>query len=267
MARLSGIIYDFLTGLQFLTRIRLYSQIDWSSERLGRSVKYFPLVGLVSGLILALIATITAGWMPGTLRISILICGGFLLHGFLHEDGLMDTADGLLSGQDRARMLEIMQDSRVGAAGVISFVLLILLKSSILFDMPAAMLPCALLFSTVYGRYVISIEVSLFPSARPAGLGRSFAEHAGSKSLMTATVFTFFIWLPSLFFSIATVWKAAAIAWVFSIGFALFFGRYITRKLGGMTGDTYGAACQMAEVLTLVIFLVVSTVIQGGTNT
>jgi adenosylcobinamide-GDP ribazoletransferase len=259
MVRFSGIIHDFLTGLQFLTRIRLFSQVDWCSDRLGRSVKYFPLVGLVTGLLLALLATITAGWMPGTVRISVLICCGFLLHGFLHEDGLMDTADGLFSGQDRARMLEIMKDSRVGAAGVISFVLLILLKWSLMFDMPSSILPYALLFSTVYGRYAISIATGLFPSARPEGMGRSFAEHAGSNSVLTATIITFLIWLPTLLFSSPTVWKASALAGLAVMGFALFFGRYITGKLGGMTGDTYGADCELAEVLTLVLFLVVST--------
>lgn len=259
MARLSGITHDFLTGLQFLTRIRLFSQNNWSGEQLGRSVQYFPIVGLVSGLLLALVAAITAGWMPGTIRISVLICGGFLLHGFLHEDGLMDTADGLLSGQNRVRMLEIMKDSRVGAAGVISFVLLIMLKWSLMFDMPSSILPFALLFSTVYGRYVISIDVCFFPPARPEGMGRSFAEHAGIWSALAATIYIFLIWLPALFFSASTIWQAAAVAGITSIGFAVLFGRFITGKLGGMTGDTYGAACELTEVLTLAIFLVVST--------
>ena len=251
--------FDFLAGLQFLTQIKITSQPEWCVQRLGRSVKYFPLIGLMSGSLLAFAAAATAGWMPGTVRIAILICLGFVLHGFLHEDGLMDTADGIFSGQSRERMLEIMIDSRVGAGGVIAIILLFVFKFSLMIDMPSSILPYALLFATINGRYSIVFCICFFPSAKQEGMGHAFAAHAGVRSGFVASLEILVFLGFALFFCLPTVWEAAIMAVICSTGFAWFFGRRLTERLGGMTGDTYGAVCVLVEILTLFVFLSIAT--------
>ncbi|MBQ9479945.1 MAG: adenosylcobinamide-GDP ribazoletransferase, partial [Selenomonadaceae bacterium] len=115
---------SFLIGLQFLTRITLERQTVWTEEDFGRSVRWFPLVGAVLGSIYALMMfamiELTAGRFP-TLEAALALLMSTALTGAIHCDGFMDTFDGLFSGRDRARMLEIKKDSRVGAFGVVSF--------------------------------------------------------------------------------------------------------------------------------------------------
>ena len=132
----------FFIGLQFLTRISIVEQKDWCEKDFADSVRYFPLIGLVLGIIYAAFAALLLSFLPqnGILLphhvvAAILLILPILLTGGLHCDGFMDTMDGLFSGRSRERMLEIMKDSRVGANGVFAFVLLMIFDWSILLDL------------------------------------------------------------------------------------------------------------------------------------
>ena len=118
---------SFFIGLQFLTRISIVKQTVWTEESFGKSVKFFPAVGAVLGLsyiaILEILNLLTGGAFP-MLTAAVILISMAILTGGIHCDGFMDTMDGLFSGRDRERILEIMKDSRVGAFGVVSFVLL-----------------------------------------------------------------------------------------------------------------------------------------------
>lgn len=112
----------FLIALQFLSRIHLASQDVWRDEDFGRSVLFFPLVGLIIGLLLAALYG-ALSFILNPLGCAVLVVAfWFYVTGGLHADGYMDTADGLFSGRSRERMLEIMKDSRVGSGGVMAFV-------------------------------------------------------------------------------------------------------------------------------------------------
>ena len=115
---------SFFIGLQFLTRLKLVNQTEWDIY-FGKSVVTFPLVGLVIGAFMALIYWLLVPYIPITLLALLLVVFEFLFTGGLHADGFMDTCDGLFSGRDRERKLEIMKDSRVGSNGVVGFVFLI----------------------------------------------------------------------------------------------------------------------------------------------
>ena len=251
---------EFLIGLQFLTRISVVRQTVWTEESFGGSVKYFPLIGAVLGICYAAaiggLIFLTGGGVP----IFTGAVGFFLsvwLTGAIHCDGLMDSADGLFSGREREKMLEIMKDSRAGAFGVVALVTVAALEISTLAEL--ARLPvmwiCAAVYSTpVIGRLAMVSVIALFPYARPAGLGKSFAQFTTRKTLALAAGETFLLLTPLIFLS-AEIFLAAGLALAVSLIFAREFGKFATAKLGGVTGDIYGAAEFLSEVAALITFL------------
>lgn len=239
---------DFFTGLQFLTRIRIVEQTDWSPDSFGRSVKYFTLIGAIIGLFLAGFNYVLSQFLPTHVLAALIIVGEIVLTGGLHCDGFMDTADGVFSGRSRERMLEIMKDSRVGANGVVAFGLLLLLKYSLIIDMTPTMLATALVVMPVAGRMAMVISITSFPYARPEGMGKAFAQYAGRTTLLIATVAALAIVIPfGLQASISA--GGAVLAGIVS-------ARYFAKVLGGLTGDTYGAVTELTELMALLMFVI-----------
>ena len=173
----------FLIALQFLSRIHLASQSVWRDEDFGRSVLFFPLVGLIIGLLLAALYWASSFLFDAFGRSALVVAFWFYLTGGLHADGYMDTADGLFSGRSRERMLEILKDSRVGAGGVTAFVFLVLLKVAFLSQLvPEAALP-ALVGIPAAARFGTLISIFQFPYAREQGLGRAFVTYAPAHTV------------------------------------------------------------------------------------
>ena len=246
---------EFITALQFLTRIRLFRDPDYDDGLFGRSVKFFPLVGLLAGSILAGVAVLTGGWLPGTVRSTLLVTLSVFITGGLHCDGLMDSADGLFSGRSRERMLEIMKDSRVGSFGVIAIFLLLLWKWALLHDLPDSLLAPALVSMMTFGRFAMILAILCFPYARPEGMGKAFALYAGTHSLGPALATLLGLLAAFYFVTGPLVCGIAAAAALAAILFAFWFGRWTTHKLGGMTGDTYGAVTELSELVVLIVFV------------
>ena len=245
-------MHSFLIGLQFLTRIRLVRQTEWTAEDFGRSTRFFPLVGLVLGICYALFAWLLL-YAVGmrALTAALLLVLPLLLTGGLHADGFMDTADGVFSGRDRERKLEIMKDSRVGAFGVVSFVMLMFVQYALISDMHPLLLIPALFVMPVIGRFAMVLSVACFPYAREDGMGKTFADMADRKTIVIAALITMILVLPWGFL--------AGLALVLGTVFALLFCRLITHVLGGVTGDVYGAATVLTETLVLFVFSLAST--------
>jgi len=244
----------FITGLQFLTRIHIAKQSEWSAASFGRSVKFFPLIGAILGILLVMINHLfteylpfTGFYMPPHVLATLLILANIVLTGGLHCDGLMDTMDGIFSGRSKERMLEIMKDSRVGANGVMAFVLLIIMKWSLLMDISPISLPTALLVMPVLGRFAMVMGITVFPYARPDGIGKAFAEYADKYTLYISLFLTLLLIVP--------LGKLAIISMVAVSIFTMLFARFVTKLLGGLTGDIYGAISELAEILVLVVFL------------
>ncbi|EGO61970.1 adenosylcobinamide-GDP ribazoletransferase [Acetonema longum] len=237
-------VTDFITGLQFLTRIRFVRQSEWTPQSFGESVKFFPLIGLVIGLVLYGFAYIAAERLPIHLFTAAIIVLEIALTGGLHCDGFMDTMDGLFSGRSRERMLEIMKDSRVGANGVVGFLCLLLIKGSVLLDLPQAQLLAALLIAPVVGRLAMVIGITSFPYARPEGMGKAFAQYADRFSLGFAAVSSLII--------VSLVGPVYLISSMIGLAVAVSFACYVTRVLGGLTGDIYGA---LTEITQAAVFL------------
>ena len=244
----------FFIGLQFLTRIRLVRQTEWTMQDFGRSVKYFPLVGLVLGAIYGLLAYGLLVLLPARglvipphiaavffLALPILMTGG------LHCDGFMDTMDGVFSGRSRERMLEIMKDSRVGSNGVFAFGVLLLFDWAMLLDMEPARLMAALFVMPIVARLMMMLVITLFPYARPQGMGKAFAACATKKVLCFAFFYTLVLIFPA-------GWLGG-LSLLTALCFTTYFARYVTRLLGGVTGDVYGATATLSEAVVLFTFL------------
>lgn len=238
----------FLTALQFLTRIRVASQQDFSAEGFGRSVRYFPLVGAVIGAILAAFYYLAEGYLPSHVLAAGLVVLEILLTGGIHTDGLMDTADGVFSGRSQERMLEIMKDSRVGANGVAVFGCVLLLKWSLIMDLPPGLAMGALFVMPTISRMAMVMGITLFPYARPEGMGKAFAEFAGKKAFLFAIGLTLILIAPMRWFALPAALAAVTFTWLFA--------GYVTRILGGLTGDVYGAIAELNEILVLAVVLV-----------
>lgn len=188
---------SFLVGLQFLTRIRIVRQTVWTAEDFGRSTRFFPLVGLVLGICYALAAWILVSALGmRALTAALLLILPLLLTGGLHADGFMDTADGVFSGRERERKLEIMKDSRVGSFGVVAFVLLMFLQFALLLDMSPPLLVSVFFVMPIIGRMAMVLAVSCFPYARADGMGKTFADMADRRTVAIAAVTTSVLVIP-----------------------------------------------------------------------
>ena len=246
---------EFITALQFLTRIRLFRDPDYDDGLFGRSVKFFPLVGLLAGSLLAGVAVLTGGWLPGTVRSTLLVTLSVFITGGLHCDGLMDSADGLFSGRSRERMLEIMKDSRVGSFGVIALVCLMMLNWTAMRDIKLVLIMTAVFIMPIIGRMAMVMVIAFFPYARKEGMGKVFSDMADTETVIIAGITTILFVVP---------WGQAAVAaLLIGLGFAWLLGHWLTKKLGGLTGDTYGAIETLTETVVLLVFLVTSW-IPGG---
>ena len=230
------------TALQFFTRIRLVKQVEWDEGVFGRSIPFIPIVGLVVGALLAL-----GNWVLvalGTadlLRAAILLVLEIIVTGGLLYDGFMDTADGLFSGRERERMLEIMKDSRVGANGVLAAISLVILKWSLWSSITPVHLSWLLLLSQFVGRIGMVGLICLFPYARPEGIGGLFAQYAKRRYLWLAaaqgTLVCLLVYQPAL--------AVAAVTW----GVMYYLAVKAARQLGGLTGDVYGALTETGILL------------------
>lgn len=240
----------FLLALSFLTRIPLPARIRQelgaaSGPDLAAASSWFPLVGLVVGAFAALGYSLALTWfsrLPATVLAVLVVLA---VTGAFHLDGLADTVDGLCCGGDRERAFAAMRDPRVGAAGAAAIVLTLLLKVGLLVDVSAANAVPALLLAPVAGRWSLVLAMPLFPSARQGeGLGAVFARAVGGRRVGAATL----LFVAVIF----AVGRAAYFPYALAGAAAgLLLARYLTRRLGGLTGDTYGAINEVVETVFL----------------
>lgn len=249
---------SFLLAFSFLTILPTYGNRLASEKEMARSLYYYPLVGFVIGGFLAALAWFNEALLLGWGGDALIVVAWIAASGGLHLDGLMDSADGLFSGRDRERKLEIMKDSRVGAMGGIALVAVMLLKFAFLTSLPYEAKGWALWIAPAAGRYGMVWAVLWFPYARSGpGLGKCFGAEVGKTKIMGATLLLgmgAFIAAPMLGI-MALVAAAVPVAMA---------ARGIDRALGGHTGDTYGAICELSETLFLIMVAIMAAAYSQG---
>jgi adenosylcobinamide-GDP ribazoletransferase len=233
-----------------LTIIPLPKLREVSGKDVGRSLVFFPVVGIVIGLILAGLAWVLTLVLPMTVVAVLLIIALVLIIGGLHLDGLADTFDGL-SGHTVEERWSIMRDSHIGSFGVVAIVCLLLLEYASLISVPRAWLFGSLILMPTAGRWAMVYAITVYPYARPSGLGTVFKENAGKWSLVIATVITLAV-AGGLFLWIGLV--IMMVVWGITAGIGSFF----RKRFNGLTGDNYGAINVIAEVTVLVVVVLLS---------
>lgn len=234
----------FLLALQFLTCFPLSLRSAPSPADWGKSALAYPVIGLLIGLLLAGLQQLV-GHADPLLQAALLTATWALITGGLHLDGLADSADAWVGGHgDRKRTLAIMKDPRSGPAAISTLVLTLLLKFSALAVLTKADTWPALLLVPVLGRAAIVALLLSTPYVRPGGMGSAITAHLPRAA---AVLVMLMVAAGGLFAG-----KAGALALVVAVAAWLVLRWMMLRRLGGMTGDTLGAAVELTEVAVLI---------------
>lgn len=240
----------FPLALTFLTVIPWPRLGEVSREDLARSLFWFPWVGLILGL-----AHLAAGlgllWLlPAPAAAALLLAFTVFLTRGLHLDGLADTLDGLGGGQTPEARLAIMKDSRLGAFGGLGLGLVLLLKFSFLWMILEQGLWRGLVLTPLTSRWGLVFLAYLCPYARrEGGLGQAVTEGATAALTAKATV-------PALLLALLVGgWPGPALLALIALA-VWGLSAYFHEKLGGVTGDAYGAAHEVLELLSLTLVLI-----------
>ena len=244
----------FLAALKFLTIIPLPWRREASPEELGGSIGYFPVIGLIIGLILAGLYWLLSLFLPSAVVSVLLIVSMVVISGALHLDGFVDTCDGIAGHKTVEDRWRVMHDSRAGAFGIVGVFLLLLIKYVSLNSVPENLLMVTLVLMPVVSRWAMVYTVFAYPYARPAGLGKVFKQGASWQGFTTATVITLAVAIGLARLANITYFYLAGLAimlaiWVIVVAMAT----YLKRKFAGLTGDTYGAINEVAEVCVLIL--------------
>jgi adenosylcobinamide-GDP ribazoletransferase len=234
----------FLAAVMFLTRLPVGRFHQFREEDAAASTIYFPVVGALIGLAGGL-ALLVSALVPPLVAVLISMLVTICLTGGLHEDGLADSADGLIGGQDPQRRLEIMKDSRIGAYGALALwfsltAKLLLVQSLLAVDMVLAVRTTVM--AHCLGR---AATVALLASLPYVRIGDSKSSRFGNKVTIgqLAVVLVFAIALSGLLLGLHGL-----LCFMVAIAITFFCGLYFKGKIGGMTGDCLGAANQLVEL-------------------
>lgn len=237
-----------LIAIQFLTRIPVARNLEWRESSVASSVLYYPLVGLLMGVVIYLVSQLLAMLdVPVILASAILLLLWVLLSGGLHLDGLADSADAWAGGYgDKEKTLKIMKDPAAGPLALIVLLLLLLVKFAALSVLLEHEQMISFLVVPVTGRMVVLLLFLTTPYVREQGLGSSMAKHLNSRATIAVLLisvaamlilFSFKLVLLSLFVSALLLYALRGL---------------MMQRIQGMTGDTIGASIELIEMISLV---------------
>lgn len=245
-ARLGGNAIGCLTAVQFLTIAPPLVRRPFTPAELGRAVGYFPLVGVLVGGFLVGVDHLLVLFLPSGVAAALVLASWVLCTGALHLDGFLDTCDGLLGGRTPEDRLRILRDELAGAFAVIGGVLLLLVKFQTLAAIPNR--NPALLLAPVLSRWGMAVAVVAFSYARAEGLGRAMKDHAGwTQALLASAIAAIAAWFAAGWFGLVNMFLSGALLFLLV--------RFVRTRLPGLTGDIYGALCELLEALVLLSFV------------
>jgi len=235
-----------LVATAFLTRVPM--PVTPRAVDVGCAARWFPLVGGMLGAVGAVVAwaLTTLIGSPAAVTATLVVGLGAWVTGAIHLDGLADTADGFGGGRSREDVLRIMRDPTIGSFGAMALVTVIGIKVTALaalLDRDAA-LPVLVAAPTI-SRWTISVLATWLPYARAdGGLGEAVTAGRDTVGLIMATGSTALIAIMALHEEAVIVWAAAALT-------ALWIARTARRRIGGVTGDVFGASVELTEASVL----------------
>jgi adenosylcobinamide-GDP ribazoletransferase len=236
----------FLTALQFLTQVPVRRAAAPSARELQDSLRYYPLVGLLLGTVLALMSWLLIGLSSTSLAAALLLCLWVLLTGGLHLDGLADCADAWVGGQgQREKTLALMQDPHCGAMAIVALMLVLLLKFAALDALLAEGAITAIACIPLLGRTALLLLFASTPYVRPNGLGSGLAQVGSGFAIPAIALIAIEL--------VGALLGYAGLGVICGAGLMLFGLRRIAcSRLGGITGDVAGAVVELVETAGLV---------------
>jgi adenosylcobinamide-GDP ribazoletransferase len=249
-----GWVGELRLAFGFLTALPVSQPLEpGDAGAFGRSFAWYPLVGGVVGvLLIGGERLLDLGGLESGVRAWLLLLAWVALTGGLHLDGLMDSCDALLAAVSVERRLEILKDVHAGAFGILGVVLVVGLKGAVLTQLGVAPWPLlwsGLLLAPVWGRWMLVWAARRYPYARAgSSLGSIMRQGLGLRQLVVATIVA-----VVLQGAVALFYPPSLIALVGPLLGLLLAGLMARRLDGGLTGDTYGALCELVEVGVLLV--------------
>ena len=247
---MKNIFEQLIILTKFMTRIPIPIKVDYDPKKLGKSIKFFPFVGLIIGFILYYTSIILVKFSKNNLiNALIVIVIELMVVGIIHIDGLCDTFDGLFSYREKEKMLEIMKDSRIGTNGAIILVLYFIAKILFISEIFSINLKYLMIYP-ILARLATPVNAAFSDYARKNGMSKFIISQnytfEGIFSIILAAALSFLI----LSFKGFDLFLGA-------FAFIIFFMQFVKKKISGVTGDTMGAALELTTifVLFLAIFL------------
>ena len=238
-----NLVSQLAEAIRFLTVLPVPGPRAADEAGIARSMSMFPLVGLLIGALGAGVGW-AAGWLWGAqLRSIVIVVAWMLMTAGLHLDGLADSCDALFSWRTREQKLVIMRDSRIGTMGALGLLAVVLLKIGALSALGAGWWLGALL-APMWGRWADIYGIFHFPAAREGGMGRAFHEQVRRVDFVIATGSAVLLGVV-----VALPWGALVVLVLWPL--VHWLAMRMARALGGLTGDTYGALSEVAEVVVL----------------
>ncbi len=243
---------QLLAAMQFMTRLPVPASwtADLPVDSYARGVFWLPVVGLMVGVLCALVFALGQHWFGVPMAALLTVMANGLVTGAFHLDGLADTCDGIFSARQRERMLEIMRDSRIGTNGALALIFAVALRMAAIMALSLHNLGALpfIVSAPVVSRALISLLMYRQRYAREAGMGNVFiGKISGWGLVLTLLVGV----LLTLLIAGLTGVAAALVAGALAFGYRA----KINRTLGGQTGDTLGCGVELFEWLFLLAAL------------
>jgi len=253
MKYIKNFFEQFIILIQFMTRIPIPLKISYSEKKLGKSIKFFPLVGLIIGLILYFANLLITVYLKNifynkTIIAIFLIILEILIVGIIHIDGLADTFDGLFSYAKKEKMLEIMKDSRIGTNGTVVLILYFITKTVLISEIITINSKYLIIYPII-ARLSTPVNAGLSNYARKSGMSNAIISENG----IFEVIFSLALSIILVFYIIGIKGIVAiSIAFVFIIIFML----NVRKKIDGITGDTMGACLELTSILVLFLGII-----------
>ena len=244
---------SFLTVLpiNFLFSSREQKDQNCIKEDLSKSSIFFPLVGVLIGLILVA-AEILLKWVPSDALLSngIILTVWVFLSGGLHLEGFADMVDGFSGGKNQQEIIRIMKDGTIGAKGAIALILLLFLKFLMLNSLSLSIRMVALLIAPVMGRWSMVLASYLGKPASPENtLSHMFSLYLGKTELVLATLFAIAYSFYFLSFTSAYFFILSGVVTFLIVSYSI-------SKMQGICGDVIGAVNEITEISVLLFLLI-----------
>jgi len=230
----------FFGAIRFFTRLPVPGWVGHSSEALERSMRYFPLVGLIVGGIAGIVFVLSSFFWPKTLAVLASMAATLYATGAFHEDGWGDMVDGFGGGWDKTRILAIMKDSRIGSYGAVALIMLLLFKFFALVEIDLLLVPITLIAGHGFSRLCATLVLSRLDYVRDEGKAKPLATRIGRGELAFAALTGL---LPLLLLPPRQSIPAVILALLATFWLA----RMFRKQIGGYTGDCLGATQQLSE--------------------